>query len=44
MNLPAVQDGFSIMPYVLIAGSGLLLLIILGVVIARRRAGAADLS
>ena len=35
MNLPAVQDGFSIMPYVLIAGSGLLLLIILGVVIAR---------
>jgi len=35
MNLPAVQDGFSIMPYVLIAGSILLLLIILGVVIAR---------
>ena len=35
MNLPAVQDGFSIMPYMLIAGSGLLLLIILGVVIAR---------
>lgn len=35
MNLPAAQDGFSIMPYALIAGSGLLLLIILGVVIAR---------
>lgn len=35
MNLPAVQDSFSLMPYVAISGTGLLLLIVLGVVIAR---------
>ncbi|WP_298400422.1 flotillin domain-containing protein [Sphingobium sp.] len=35
MNLPAVQQSFSILPYAMIAGSGLLVLIVLGVVIAR---------
>lgn len=35
MNLPAVQDNFSILPYAMIAGSGLLVLIVLGIVIAR---------
>lgn len=35
MNLPAVQESFSILPYALIAGSGLLVLIVLGIVIAR---------
>lgn len=35
MTLPAVQQGFSILPYAMIAGSGLLVLIVLGIVIAR---------
>jgi uncharacterized membrane protein YqiK len=35
MNLPAVQESFSIMPYLIISGTGLLLLIVLGVVLAR---------
>lgn len=35
MNLPAVQESFSILPYAMIAGSGLLVLIVLGIVIAR---------
>ncbi|HUD95788.1 flotillin family protein [Sphingobium sp.] len=35
MNLPAVQQSFSILPYAMIAGSGLLVLIVLGIVIAR---------
>lgn len=35
MTLPAVQQGFSILPYAIIAGSGLLVLIVLGIVIAR---------
>lgn len=35
MNLPAVQESFSLMPYVIISGTGLLLLIVLGVVLAR---------
>ncbi|GGA03069.1 MULTISPECIES: flotillin family protein [Sphingobium] len=35
MNLPAVQESFSLMPYLIISGTGLLLLIVLGVVLAR---------
>ncbi|WP_375194729.1 flotillin family protein [Sphingobium sp.] len=35
MNLPAVQGSFSLMPYLIISGTGLLLLIVLGVVVAR---------
>jgi len=35
MNLPAVQESFSVMPYLIISGTGLLLLIVLGVVLAR---------
>ncbi len=35
MNLPAVQESFSLMPYLIISGTGLLLLIVLGVVVAR---------
>ena len=35
MNLPAVQQGFSIMPYAMIAGGGLLALIVIGIVVAR---------
>ncbi|WP_242125683.1 flotillin domain-containing protein [Sphingobium sp. Sx8-8] len=35
MNLPAVQQSFSLMPYLIISGTGLLLLIVLGVVVAR---------
>ncbi|MCC4251112.1 MAG: flotillin domain-containing protein [Pseudomonadota bacterium] len=35
MNLPVVQDSVSVLPYAMIAGSGLLVLIVLGIVIAR---------
>jgi len=35
MNLPAVQESFSLIPYLIISGTGLLLLIVLGVVVAR---------
>lgn len=35
MNLPVVQESFSILPYAIIAGGGLLLLIVLGVIVAR---------
>jgi len=35
MNLPVVQDSVSVLPYAMIAGSGLLVLIVLGLVIAR---------
>ncbi|BBD99500.1 flotillin [Sphingobium amiense] len=35
MNLPAVQQSFSITPYLAIAGTGLLLLVVLGIVLAR---------
>ena len=35
MNLPAVQESFSLMPYLIISGTGLLLLIVLGVLLAR---------
>lgn len=35
MNLPATQESFSLMPYLIISGTGLLLLIVLGVVLAR---------
>ncbi|MHA6769644.1 flotillin family protein [Sphingobium ummariense] len=35
MNLPAVQQSFSILPYAVLSGGGLLLLVVLGVIIAR---------
>ncbi|MEE2742253.1 MAG: SPFH domain-containing protein, partial [Pseudomonadota bacterium] len=35
MTLPVAQDGVSVLPYAVIAGSGLLVLIVLGVIIAR---------
>lgn len=34
-HLPAVQESFSLMPYLIISGTGLLLLIVLGVIVAR---------